>query len=113
MPRGILCLLRVFFGDTSLVHLSTLNSSDKSLESAVSNCLVLYKTGGLPCGSLTTLIPPLRMVFLESRPSQGLPNFGITLQYEVVEGRGSCVLECTLFVSGRILPKFMMIYLHV
>jgi hypothetical protein len=57
--------------------------------------LVLYKTGGLPCGSLTTLIPPLRMVFLESRPSQGLPNFGITLQYEVVEGRGSCVLVST------------------
>ena len=29
-----------YFGDMSLVHLSTLNSSDKSLESAVSNCLV-------------------------------------------------------------------------
>jgi hypothetical protein len=34
------------------------------------------KTGGLPCGSPPTLILPLRVVCLESPPSQGLPNFG-------------------------------------
>ena len=38
--------------------------------------LILYKFGGLPRGSPPTLIPPLRVVCLESPSSQGLPNFG-------------------------------------
>jgi hypothetical protein len=37
---------------------------------------VCIKTGGLPRGSPPTLIPPLRVVCLESPPSQGIPNFG-------------------------------------
>ena len=61
----------------NLVNLSSLTHGDFKDRSAVSALpLILYKFGGLPRGSPPTLIPPLRVVCLESPSSQGLPNFG-------------------------------------
>jgi hypothetical protein len=63
-----------------LVNMSSLTHGDFKDESAVSTLsLILYKIGGLPCGSPPTLIPPLRVVCLESPSVPGAPQLRLVL----------------------------------
>ena len=65
-------------------------TSSTEVPLAFSFCI---KTEWLPCSSASTLIPPLRVVCLESPPSQGLPNFGnrrgVDLAHDLVRSRNS------------------------